>query len=302
MADPYQVLGVKRDAAQAEIRKAYLRLAKKNHPDLHPGDKGAEARFKEISGANDIVGDEAKRAAFDAGETDAAAAAARKPERGFYRPHAEAPAGYKYQRAGAGGGRDDSDLFAELFGRSGGRQQRRGADIHYTLSVEFAEAVTGAKKRVAMADGKTLDISIPAGLEDGQTLRLRGQGQPGLDNAEAGDVLVEIHVKPHAAFRRDGDDIRAVLPVTLGEALAGAKVPVTTATGTVQLSIPKGSNTGTVLRLRGKGVQTKTGKGDHFVELQVILPEAADEELIKAVVDWEAKHPYNPRRQHEAKP
>jgi DnaJ-class molecular chaperone len=298
MANPYQVLGVKRDAAQAEIRKAYLRLAKKNHPDLHPGDKAAEARFKEISGANDIVGDEKKRAAFDAGEIDAAA---RKPEREFYRPHAEAPPGYKYQRAGVGGDRDDSDLFAELFVRAGGRTQRRGADIHYTLSVEFTEAVTSTKKRVVMADGKTLDITIPAGLQDGQTLRLRGQGQPGTENAEAGDVLVEIHVKPHATFRRDGNDIRAVLPVTLREALAGAKVPVTTATGTVQLSVPKGSNTGTVLRLRGKGVQTKSAKGDHFVELQVILPETADEELIKVIVDWEAEHPYNPRQQHEAK-
>jgi DnaJ-class molecular chaperone len=303
MVDPYHVLGVKRDAAQADIRKAYLRLAKKNHPDLHPGDKGAEARFKDISSANDIVGDEKKRAAFDAGEIDAAgAAAARKPEREFYRPHAEAPPGYKYQRASADGDRDDSDLFAELFGRTGGRSQRRGADIHYTLSVDFTEAVNGTKKRVVMADGKTLDITIPAGLQDGQTLRLRGQGQPGINNGEVGDTLVAIHVRPHAMFRRDGNDIRAILPVTLAEALTGAKVPVATASGPVQLAIPKRSNTGTVLRLRGKGVQAKTATGDHFVELQVILPEAADDELIKLIADWEAKHPYNPRQQpQEAK-
>lgn len=288
-----------REAKQAEIRKAYIRLAKSNHPDLHPGDKAAEARFKEIAAAYDIVGDDKKRARFDSGEIDASGAERQKPpEREFYREHAEAHPGFKYERPwnGSGGGFDDGDLFAELFGRRGERGAAPGADVHYTLAVDFTEAVLGAKKRVTMADGKTLDISIPAGLMDGQTLRLRGQGQPGRGGGgEPGDVLVEIHVNSHPLFTRDGNDIRSVLPVTLGEALAGAKVQADTVAGAVQLTIPKGSNTGTTLRLRGKGVKSKASHGDHFVQLQVMLPEHPGDDLIKAVAEWEAKHPNNPR-------
>jgi DnaJ-class molecular chaperone len=307
MADPYEILGIKREATQAEIRKAYLRLAKKNHPDLHPGDKAAEARFKEISAANDIVGDEKKRAAFDRGEIDASGAQQqpRRPEREYYRQHAEAGPGFKYERHGGNGagshpfGPDEQDLFAELFGARTGRVQMRGSDVGYTLSVEFAEAISGAKKRVVMADGKTLDISIPAGLQDGQTLRLRGQGRPGLGGGEPGDALVEVHVKPHPVFRLEGNDIRAVLPVTISEALSGAKVPVPTVSGIVQLSVPKGSNTGTVLRLRGKGVPSPTGHGDHLVELQIVLPDTPDDDLVRMIAEWEAKHPYDPRQSPE---
>jgi DnaJ-class molecular chaperone len=298
VTDPYQILGVTREAKQAEIRKAYIRLAKSNHPDLHPGDKPAEARFKGIAAAYDIVGDEKKRARFDSGEIDASGAERQKPpEREFYREHAEAHPGFKYERSwnGGGNGLDDADLFAELFGARGERASMPGADVYYTLGVDFTEAVLGVKKRVTMADGKTLDISIPAGLMDGQTLRLRGQGQPGHGGGEPGDVLVEIHVNPHPVFKRDGNDIRSVLAVTIGEALAGAKLKFGTVSGAVQLTIPKGSNTGTILRLRGKGVKSKAGHGDHFVQLQVMLPEHPDTELTKAVADWEAKHPYDPR-------
>ena len=306
MADPYKILGVKPAATQAEIRKAYLRLAKKNHPDLHPGDTAAEARFKEISAANDIVGDETKRSAFDRGEIDASGSPQqpRQPERGSYRQHAEAGAGFKYERAhstGATGnpfGPDESDLFAELFGARG-RAQMRGADVGYTLSVTFIDAINGAKKRVVMADGKTLDIAIPVGLQDGQTLRLRGQGRPGLGGGESGDVLVEVQVKPDPDFHRDGNTIRSVLSVTISEALSGGKVPVPTVSGIVQLSVPKGSNTGTVLRLRGKGVPSPSGNGDHLVELQVVLPATPDDELIQLVAAWEALHPYDPRRSSE---
>ena len=296
MADPYQTLGVTRTATQAEIRKAYLRLAKKNHPDLHPGDKGAEARFKEIASANDIVGDVKKRARFDGGEIDASGAERhRQPDREFYRQHADAGAGFKYDGAWTDGDPMDSDLFAELFGGRSARRSTRGADINYTFSVDFIEAVNGAKKRVVMADGKTLDISIPAGVQDGQTLRLRGQGQPGIGGAEAGDTLVEIHVNPHPVFLREGSTIRSKLSLTLGEALAGAKLPVETVSGVVQLKIPKGSKAGSILRLRGKGVPAKSGHGDQLVELVVVLPDHPDDDLIKAVTEWEAKHPYNPR-------
>jgi DnaJ-class molecular chaperone len=298
MKNPYEVLGLKPDASADEIRKAYRRLAKQNHPDLHPGDAAAEAKFKEISSANDIVGDAKKRAQFDQGEIDAdGMARAPQAEREFYRSQAEASRGGKYDRqwgpAGASG--MDSDIFAELFGGGRARRPSRGADIHYTLAVPFLDAVNGAKKRVVMADGRTIDLAIPSGLTDGQTLRLRGQGQPGAGDAPPGDILVEIHVEPHTTFRRDGADIRSKLPVTIGEALAGAKVRVPTVYGFVEMAVPKGANSGTVLRLRGKGVPSATKTGDHFVELEIVLPKNADDALIKAVADWEAQHPYNPR-------
>lgn len=301
MADPYQLLGVSREATQDDIRKAYRRLAKNNHPDLHPGDKGAEARFKEIASAYDIVGDEKKRVRFDSGEIDASGTErSQPPEREFYRQHAEAPQGFKYERRSNGTGHDDSDLFAELFGARSQRAKARGPDVSYTFAVEFTEAINGAKKRVVMADGKTLNVTIPAGLKDGQTLRLRGQGHPGFGGAEPGDTLVEIHVKPHPIFRREGNNIRSMLPVTIGEAMAGAKVQVETVTGPVQLVVPNGSNTGTVLRLRGKGVLSKGVTGDHLIELQVFLPDQPDNVLVQSITEWEAKHAYDPRKKQGA--
>lgn len=306
MADPYQTLGVTREATQDEIRKAYRRLAKQNHPDLNPGDKGAEARFKEIAAAYDIVGDEKKRARFDAGEIDASGAERpQQPEREYYRQHAEAGPGFKYERRWEGMGPDDQeDLFAEIFGRrgTGAGMKAKGPDIGYTMSVDFAEAVNGAKKRVVMADGKALDITIPAGLKDGQTLRLRGQGRPGFGGGEPGDAMVEIHVKPHPSFRREGNNIHSVLPVTVGEALAGAKVRVETVSGAVEVAVPKGSNTGRVLRLRGKGVPSTEGNGDQLVELRVVLPDHPDDELVRFVTEWEVKHPYDPRKNQGAQP
>lgn len=301
MTDPYQILGVSREATQDEIRKAYLRLAKKNHPDLHPGDKGAEARFKEIASANDIVGDETKRARFDTGEIDASGAERPKqPEREFYRQHAEARPGFKYERRSNGTEYGDDDLFAELFGRRSDKTSARGADIGYSFSVAFAEAINGAKKRVVMGDGKALEITIPSGLKDGQTLRLRGQGHPGSGGGNSGDALVAVHVEPHAIFRREGSSIRSTLAVTAGEALAGAKVRVDTISGAVELAIPKGSNTGTILRLRDKGVPSKDERGDHLIELKIVLPKHPDEDLVRYITEWEAKHPYDPRKRQEA--
>jgi DnaJ-class molecular chaperone len=297
MADPYLVLGVARDAPQDAIRKAYLQLAKKSHPDLHPGDKTAEARFKEISGANDIIGDEKQRARFDSGEIDAGGIAkAPMTDHSSYRRHAEAHPDFKYEQHWNGDGDlDDQDLFAGLFGRRRGATRQRGADVNYTYAVELPEAITGAKKRIVLADGKTIDITIPPGLKDGQTLRLRGQGSPGHGDAASGDALVEVHVKPHPMFRRDGDTITSILSVTMGEALAGARIRVPTITGNVELSVPKGSNTGKILRLRGKGAPSPAGPGNHLVEVKVMLPAVPDDDLVSFIAEWETKHPYNPR-------
>jgi DnaJ-class molecular chaperone len=302
MVDPYQILGVTREATQAEIRKAYLRLAKSNHPDLHPGDKTAEARFKDVAAANDIVGDETKRARFDRGEIDASGAErVQRAARDSYRHHAESEPEFKYSQFTDAVGDNPDDLFSRLFGSHGNRAPARGADVGYTFSVEFIEAINGAKKRVVMADGKALDISIPAGLNDGQTLRLRGKGLQSHSGGPPGDALVEIHVRPHASLRRDGNDIHSIVAITPGEAMGGAKISIETATGRVALTVPKGSNAGKVLRLRGKGASSTAGKGDHFIELHVVLPEHADDEFVRSVVDWEAKHPYDPRKEKEAR-
>jgi DnaJ-class molecular chaperone len=302
MADPYQTLGLTKTATDEDIRKAYRKLAKEHHPDLNPGNKAAEARFKDISAAYALLSDPEKRRAFDAGEIDASGQP--QAERRFYRDYAGAGADFRYARPEDLGGFEDlGDIFADLMrGRRGAgagstgeaKFRMRGGDVHYTLPVEFLEVVNGAKKRVDMPDGKTLDIAIPAGVEDGQTLRLKGQGTPGLGGGPAGDALITVSVRPHPAFRRDGKDIRSVLPITLNEALSGGSVQADTITGPVSVKIPKHSNTGRVLRLRGKGVQGKV-KGDHLIELQVVLPAHPDEALERAVSEWESQHPYNPR-------
>jgi DnaJ-class molecular chaperone len=302
MADPYQTLGLTKTATDEDIRRAYRKLAKEHHPDLNPGNKEAEARFKEISAAYTLLSDPEKRRSFDAGEIDASGQP--QAERRFYRDYAGAGAGFRYEQPEDLGGFEDlGGIFADLMrgrrqagqGGTGETQFRmRGGDVHYTLPVEFLEAVNGAKKRVDMPDGKTLDIAIPAGVEDGQTLRLKGQGMEGLGGGPSGDALITVNVHPHPVFRRDGKDIKSVLPVTLNEALSGGAVQADTITGPVSVKIPKHSNTGRILRLRGKGVQGKI-KGDHLIELQVVLPPHPDEALEKAVSEWESGHPYNPR-------
>jgi DnaJ-class molecular chaperone len=298
MADPYTVLGVAKDATEDQIRAAYRKLAKEHHPDLNPGNAKSEARFKEIAAAYDILGDPGKRKRFDAGEIDASGA--EQPERRFYRQYAGAQPNFKYERRSEGESFEDlGDIFSDLFARrDGGRTVWPGRDARYSLAVDFLEAVNGTRKRATMPDGRTFDIDIPAGLRDGQTLRLQGQGLPGAGGGPPGDALIAIEVRPHPVFRREGNDIRSRLPVTLAEALAGATVPAATVSGRVNLKVPPRSSTGTVLRLRGKGVpdQRGGGRGDHLIELEVVLPPAADAELEQFVADWEARHPYDPRQ------
>ncbi len=286
-ADPYQTLEVAPDATPEQIRAAYRKLAKQLHPDLNPGDKQAEERFKAVSAANELLSDPVKRARFDRGEIDAAGQ--ERPEQHFYRGHAEGGQGAKY-RAGAGGGpgfterafseEELGDLFADLFahggqaGRGGQREIRmRGADQRYLLEVGFLDAVRGATRRLSLPDGRTLDVRVPPGIEDGQTLRLRGQGGPGLGGGPAGDALIEIGIAPHPLFRREANDIHLDLPVSLREAVLGARVPVPTPSGTVTLTVPAHSDTGTRLRLRGRGVAAhgKRAAGDLYVTLRVKL-------------------------------
>lgn len=301
MANPYDVLGVARDASQDDIRKAYRKAAKETHPDLNPGKPEAEQRFKEINAAYDIVGDVDKRKRYDAGEIDETGAE-RQPERHFYREYAEADPNSRYGRraASSGDGSDfDYDIFADLFrgrgGGGGGSFRTPPQDVRYALEVDFLDAIKGARKTVSMPDGKTLDIAIPAGIGEGQVLRLKGQGLPGSDG-KPGDAYVEISIRPHPVFKRDGKDILSTLPVSLGEALNGASVRVDTADGPVDLTVPKGVKEGAKLRLRGKGVPGKDGgRGDQLVTIHIVPPEGADDALAQFMADWETSHPQHPR-------
>lgn len=291
--NPYLVLGLSPKATDSEIRSAFRQLAKKYHPDRNPDDKKSEDKFKEVSAAFDILGDGERRKKYDAGEID---------DDGRERPN---PFHQWANRGGAQGGGstggpgggpgagasfdDFGDIFSDLFGargQRGGGHPSRGRDLRYRLEVDFLDAVNGAKKRVTMPDGRNLDLAIPAGFEDGQTLRLRGQGEraPG----GAGDVYVEVRVKPHPIFERKGDDIHIEAPISIKQAVMGGKITAPTITGDVSVNVPKYSSSGTVLRLRGRGA--KKGKsgvaGDQYVKLKIVLPEGGDKELEAFVKQW----------------
>jgi DnaJ-class molecular chaperone len=298
MKDPYETLGVAKTASADEIRSAYRKLAKKLHPDLNPGDKQAEERFKEVAAANDLLSDPEKRRRFDAGEIDASGAERAPPKARYYRDYA-AEGGHPYDSQSAYGDfAQGDDLFAELLRRSAEQARRRpGADLHYELPVDFLDAVNGATKTITLPQGGTLDVTIPAGVEDGQTLRLRGKGAPSSGEGPPGDALVQIAVKPHRFFTREGNDIILDLPITVKEAALGAEVKTPTTTGSVMLKIPKRSNTGDVLRLRGKGVKTRARAGDELVKLKVIMPTEAEPELDAFLADWKPAASYDPRKE-----
>ena len=319
--DPYQVLGVSKNATEAEIKKAFRALAKKHHPDTKGGDPAAQKRFQEISGAYDVVGDKEKRKKYDSGEIDEAG-----NPRGFD-PRGGGFHGDPFGRGGRGqqqGGPGDyhftwtnedggdtaqgfraEDIFSDLFGGLGGagrrgggggqRAPRRGQDFTAQATVSFDEAANGGTRRVSLANGEQIDVKIPAGLKDGQQIRLKGRGGAGISGGPAGDVLLSVSVAPHPYFTRDGNNLKMDLPITLQEATLGGKVPVPTLTGTVQLTIPAGSNSGSTLRLKGKGIPAHGGEtaGDLYVKLIVSLPDTSDPELKKFVEGWDAV--YDPR-------
>jgi DnaJ-class molecular chaperone len=298
--DPYQELGVSRTASADEIRRAFRKLAKQYHPDANPGDKSSEERFKRVSGAFDLLGDVDKRKRFDAGEIDADG---REIMRGF---SGGGPFG---QGSGARQAEFDNidlnDILGEMFGGRGGRgggfgggfggPPPRGADVRARLEIDLEEGIRGGKKRIAFEDGRTLDVTIPKGASDGQVLRLKGQGAPG--RGGAGDALIEIAVRPHPIFRREGDHLAMDLPVSVPDAVLGGKVEAPTPDGPVTLSIPAGANSGSTLRLKGKGLADSQGRrGDLLARLVVTLPETPDPPLREFAERWRAERPYTPRR------
>ncbi len=291
--DPYQVLGIGRDASQNDIKITYRNLAKELHPDRHPGDARAAERFKEVSSAYQILGDTKTRGRYDRGEIDAAG----NERMQHHRPYTHAGAGARtppgsFESFGFGGINVD-DIFSPLFGAP--RQNRRktvnakGSDRRYTIQIGFIEAAQGRSQHLTLADGKSVKVTIPAGIDDGQTIRLKGKGNASPAHGPKGDALIEIQVAPHPNFVRDGNDIHVELPVTLREAVMGARVEVPTIDGPVTMLIPKGSNTGNKLRLKGKGVISRktSQRGDQYLTLAIMLPETADAELAKFLDNWE---------------
>lgn len=313
MSDPYKILGVGRVATADEIKKAYRKLAKKLHPDVNPGDKKIETQFKEVSAAYDLLSDPEKRRKYDRGEIDGqgnprhpggfgGGFQAGNPWGGARGPGANSGANTGRSRHARDFGIDEDDgddAFKDFFGFGRGRAnfKMRGADVTYRLEVEFLEAALGGKKRVNLADGKSLDITIPAGTEDSAQLRLKGQGMPGQGGAANGDAFVEISVKAHPYFERKGFDVILECPVTLQEAILGGTIEVPTIDGRVALKVPAGSNSGTQLRLKNKGIVNPKTKqrGDQYVRFVVTLPKTMDADLEKAIQDWAKKHPYDAR-------
>ncbi len=297
--DPYATLGLKKTATDAEIKKAYRKIARNNHPDLNPDDVGAEAKFKAASAAFDFLKDTDRRARFDRGEIDATGAE-KATGRQFYRDYAQHQ-NNPYQ-PGQG---FTSDIFAEMLRQRGAntRQQNagfgfdtQGQDRRYALEVPFMDAVLGGKTRITLPNGGLLDVKIPQGTTDGQTIRLRGKGDAGLTGGKPGDALVKLSVRGHALFSRDGNDILITLPITLDEAVLGGKVDTPTIDGMVKLNIPKGASSGQILRMRGRGVKP-AGKtpGDQRVELRIVSPSKIDDTLLNFMNKWRKTNSYDPR-------
>ncbi|MBR1268579.1 DnaJ domain-containing protein [Bradyrhizobium sp. AUGA SZCCT0222] len=313
MRDPYEVLGVPRGASAAAIKSAYRKLAKKHHPDNNTNDPKSAARFSEINSANEIIGDEDKRKQFDRGEIDAEG----KPRfQGFPgggpRGRAGGPGGgfesHTFRTGGGPGGGGFEDILNSMFGGAA-RGQRPGGgkgfefdtggigldlDLSVAMTVSLEESVKGAEKRVRLPNGKELNVKIPAGVAAGQQIRLKGQGETAQGHPP-GDLLITVSIAPHPFFKIDGSDLRLDLPITLYEAVLGAKIRVPTLGGAVEFPIPKNTSSGRTFRLKGKGLPKAGATGDLFVTTRIILPDGNDAELEALMQKWRDGHPYNPR-------
>ncbi len=326
MRDPYEVLGVTRSASAADIKSAFRKLAKKLHPDANKHDPKAASSFAELNAAYEIVGDKDKRKAFDNGEIDAEGKPRFQGFEGFSRqpgggagfgqqggfetfnfgPEGVQPGG---GRAGASSFGGFEDILKDVFGARGAGARARGnvhfepedfgaapgRDISAALSITLPEAAKGVKKRVQLPTGKEVEVKIPAGLDEGQQIRLKGQGLAGA-GGRAGDLLITVSVTPHPLFQREGVDLRLDLPVTLYEAVLGAKVRVPTLDGTVELAIPAGTNSGRTFRLKGKGFPGKERKGDLLASVRIVLPEGHDHDLEELMRKWRETKSYDPRK------
>lgn len=309
MRDPYEVLGVGKSANAAEIKSAYRRLAKKFHPDQSK-EARAKEKFAEVGSAYEIVGDEKRREAFDRGEIDAEGRPRHPGFEGFAgaRQRARAGQGFNHFEFDFGDGEFnrakgsgiDPDVLAELFGAAGmgrARKAQRGEDIGVVAAVPLTTVAAGGSVRVTLPTGKTLDVAVPLGVEEGRQIRLRGQGQPGARNGIAGDALVTIRYAPHPSFKVEGRDLRLDLPITLYEAALGAKVRAPTLAGEVEIAIPPGASSGRTLRLRGKGLPAvgDNRQGDLLATLRIVLPADSDPEFLGLMRRWRDQKPYDPR-------
>jgi len=309
MRDPYTILGVAKTATADQIKKAYRTLAKKYHPDQNPNDPRAKEKFAEANAAYEIIGDDKKRAQFDRGEIDAEG----KPR---FQGFEGAGAGFGGGRPGGGfenfefnmgggrpGGFDPSDIFADLFGgKARGARSRaqhyKGDDVTSSVTISMQDAIKGTRVKVTLPTGRTLEVTIPEGVEDGKQIRLKGQGMPGKAGAEAGDALVTVKVNKHPFFKIEGRDVRLELPITIYEAVLGAKIHIPTLDGAVEMSIPPHSNSGRTMRLRGKGLPARTGlaAGDLLVNLRIVMPDTPDHDLENDMRRVRAEKPYDPRK------
>jgi DnaJ-class molecular chaperone len=299
--DPYTLLGVAKSASQDEITRAFRKLAKELHPDVNPNNKAATERFKRVSAANEFLNDTERRRRYDRGEIDAAGEPRRSAQQHSAGGTRRGPASASGDDFGLG------DIFEGMFGGPRGARARqtqqaqsapfRGQDVRYTLEVDFLEAVAGAKKRVTLPEGGMLDLNVPEGVEDGSVLRLKGKGAAGLRGGEQGDALVEIKVRPNSDFRRVGNDVLSELPISLDEAVLGAKIEVATVSGRIQLALPKGTSSGRVFRLKGKGCRNMaTGQvGDQLITVRIVLPDVIDDSLAYFLSEWRQTNSYDPR-------
>lgn len=322
MRDPYEVLGVDRKASAADIKSAFRRLAKKLHPDANKNDPKAASRFAEINAAYEILGEDDKRKAFDRGEIDAegkprfrgfegaGAGAGARPGGGFgpeseFESFSFGPEGFTRgtRRGRAGGAGGFEDILREAFGggRRGGADAGfapedfgTGADVRAALTVSLLDAAHGVSERLRLPSGKDVEVKIPAGIAEGQQVRLRGQGMAGPGGP--GDVLITVSIAPHPIFTLDGADVRLDLPVTLYEAVLGAKVRVPTLDRPVEITIPAATSSGRTFRLKGKGFPAKEGSGDLLATVRIMLPDNSDPELETLMKKWQAERPYDPRK------